>query len=369
MMYHFVIGTKAQFIKMAPMLHVLADRGLPHRVLDLGQHGSMGREILEQFGLRPEQKSLQAAAATNARSGVQWLSRGLRELSRSRKHMFAELFAGRKGVALVHGDTASTFIGTLLARQAGLPVALVEAGLRSGSLLNPFPEEIIRRTVERLATVAFAPGEQAANNLRGSSRPRNAGLHVIDTHYNTGRDAIELVRWINGIPLTEEGPPIATVHRFETISRRSRLDQAVRYLCDAARHLGKIVFVVHPPTEHYLNRYKLIEELQRTPEIRLSPLLPYPSFLRLVCAAPLVITDGGSVQEEAAYLGKACIVMRSRTEREDGIGTTAHLTSWNAELDIERTQASSAFHLDSQPMLEASKRIIDVLDARFRMSL
>src|SRR6185503_3066167 len=182
-MIHFIIGTKAQFIKMMPLMHLLEAEGRPYHLLDLGQHGALTQRIVQDFGLSPPATRLTGTAQNVESYGhaASWLAHSVSRLLWSRRRLLDTCFQGEGGISLIHGDTASTLLGLHLGRRAGLKVGLVEAGLSSGNAFDPFPEELIRRHAERRADLLFPPDAKGAGRLR-SLRLRG---QVTQTAYNT----------------------------------------------------------------------------------------------------------------------------------------------------------------------------------------
>ena len=254
---HIVIGTKAQFIKMAPIARLLQDMGWPYRLLDLGQHGSITPGIVRDFGLEADHIYVLPAGATVSTysQALRWIVAAATRIASSRRTLEAELIKQPAGYALVHGDTISTFLGLHLARRIRLRLALVEAGLSSGRLFEPFPEELIRRHVEKRADVLFAPDEDSAERLR----KRRIKGEVVHTEYNTGRDALLLIAAARDNS-AEQSTPVSTVltlHRAETISRPSRLREIIGHVIRLAPEIGPIRFFLHEPTRRALVRANL----------------------------------------------------------------------------------------------------------------
>jgi UDP-N-acetylglucosamine 2-epimerase (non-hydrolysing) len=361
---HLVIGTKAQFIKMAPVARLMEERGWPYRLLDLGQHGSITPGILRDFGLQADHVHVFPAGVTISTywQALRWLSSAIVLMMKRRRTLRDALVREPAGYALVHGDTLSTLLGLYLSKRLGLPVGLVEAGLSSGRLLDPFPEEFVRRHVERHADILFAPGNEPAQRLCD----RLPGAKVVDTGYNTGRDALRLVTNLHSRagPSYPPARTILTLHRAETITRPSRLRLIIRHVVNLAEDLAPIRFYLHEPTRRALVKTGLMDGLVADPRFEIRNLADYPEFMAALAQARYVLTDGGSIQEEASYLDKPCLILRKRTERNDGLKATAALTSLDPQCDLafltrtgnSTTQAPS-FLLHSQ----ASAVILDNL--------
>jgi UDP-N-acetylglucosamine 2-epimerase (non-hydrolysing) len=319
---HVFIGTKAQYIKTAPLLRLLVERGIPYRLIDSGQHAALACELREELHTPdPDVRLGGAADITTIRGAIAW-SLGLARRLVDRRELAAQLFAGQPGICVVHGDTPSTLLAALLARRAGLEVAHLEAGLRSRRLLHPFPEELIRRAVMRMSALLFAPDDEAITNLRRRRLPGR----IVPTPGNTVVDAL---RWSLGDhPVAPVGPAIATMHRVENLHRRDRVRGFLQLLLRmTAAH--EVTFVVHGPTEAAIAPHR---ERLAAAGIEVVTLRPHAEFTRMLASAPLVITDGGSVQEECALLGVPTLLWRAETERPDGLGANVVLSRYDPEL-------------------------------------
>lgn len=312
-----LIGTRAQAIKMAPVVLAVRKRGMPCEIVLTGQHETTVDDLLADFGLKPDVRLWEAGEIKSMLRGLGWTVRVCARATRFfwRRRRYGEV------VVLVHGDTMSTLVGAVAGRLAGCRVAHVEAGLRSGSMLDPFPEEVTRRLVTRLAQVAYCPGPEAMLTAAGGQR------HCVDLGENTVLDALRAVV----APTAGVGDPtvvapyvVVSAHRLETVYRTARL----RALVELALALGERVqvrFVLHPVTHSRLERAGLMQPLQAAEQVELLPRMAYPSFIRLAAGAVAVLTDGGGNQEELAYLGVPTLILRRRTERPHGLDGNAVL--------------------------------------------
>ncbi len=311
----FVVGTRAQLVKVSPVLRLAAAAGLPHSLYLAGQHRDSMDALLEDFDI--DSPLVQPAAATERSSVLRlltWLPGAFLACRRYLRQVAAE--DGAAPLVVVHGDTLSTLTGALAARSCGAAVAHMESGLSSLKLFDPFPEEAVRRLVFRLLHFALCPNAAAAGRMR-RYRPDD----IVDTGENT---LLDTVRYALAKPAADPGVPagdyaVASIHRFENIYRRRRLASLVDELVDIAAQVP-LLFVLHPPTAARLRRYGLLGRLESAPGLRLSPRLPYSAFLRLLADARLVLTDGGSNQEELTYLGVPTVLLREVSERPDGLG-------------------------------------------------
>lgn len=358
-MLHFVIGTKAQFIKMSPLMWLLKQRAIPYHLLDLSQHAALTATTLKDFDLSPPTTRYlsEQTLIHTYRQAFTWAAGLGIEVLGSPRRVLDRWFLGQPGIALVHGDTASTLLGSLLAWRAKLPIALVEAGLTSGRILDPFPEELIRKLVQRMATYCFCPGPLETAHLRQSGR----ACQIHDTGYNTGEDALKLALQMPVREPVDGEYAVATLHRLETLSSSTRLARAINHIRAMAGTLGHVRFYMHPPTRNALEREGLMETLTSSPVISVHALLPYVDFAHVLAGARCIITDGGSIQEEAASLRKRCVILRNVTERNAGIGINARLTEWDPHSDVSFLHAVPVDPVSTVDHFRASREVLDVL--------
>ena len=259
----------------------------------------------------------------------------VRCLARCLMHRASLFPARRPHLFLVHGDTFSTLLGALVGKLIGAEVVHVESGLRSFNLWHPFPEELTRLAVFRLTDIACCPGAWASGNLRGRR------LERLDTGRNTLLDAAHrALERPESMPQSGAGREIdsgsaehyavVSIHRFENVFNRKRLETIIELL-EIAAERTTLVFVLHPSTAKQLERFALMERLQSHPRIRLEPRMLYAPFIRLAAGSAFVITDGGSNQEELSYLGVPTLLMRRATERSEGMSSTAMLCDYDRE--------------------------------------
>ena len=354
-MIHILLGTKAQLIKMAPVMVRLRERGVPYRFVSTGQHRDTMEDILANFALPPPDFRLREAEEV---STIQAMGRWALSTLHSAARRGRDIFAGdRRGIVLVHGDTASTLLGAFLGRVAGLAVGHVEAGLRSHNMLHPFPEEAIRLAVFRLSDILFCPGDWAVANVR------SLGKVVVDTGANTLVDAAALAVRAGLCVENAPQPPYAvmSVHRYENLATRQALRRIVGFASQLAERLP-LVFVLHPATRGRLERTGMLDELRANPRVDLRERLDYFRFIALLRSAEFVATDGGSIQEESSYLGLPCLILRKATERREGLGSTAVLSEYKQERVVDFLDRYRALRVTaSGAEFSVSDRIIDAV--------
>jgi len=299
-----VVGTRPQLIKAAALLPALRAR---HEDLfvDTGQHydEAMAGSFFAELSLPRPERSLGAGGGTHAEQTARMLL--------ALEPVLAE---ERPDAVLVYGDTNSTLAGALAAAKLGIPVAHVEAGLRSFD--RRMPEEVNRVVADHLSRWLFAPTPAAVANLAAEGVTEGVlevGDLMRDLAARVGREArdpgaLEAVARTLGLPLAPGGYAFATVHRAE-----NREPAAMRawssILADAAA-ARPVVLALHPGTRAALDA----EGVALDPGIRVVPPQGYRTTLTLQLHAAAVLTDSGGVQREAAWLGTPCLVLRDRTE-------------------------------------------------------
>ena len=263
-MIHFFIGTKAQFIKMAPVMAVMDKKDIPYRYIDSGQHAEFTSTLRKGFNIREPDICLnkEGRDVTTMISAAKWMfSLGMSSVFQ-KKWLKEKVFPG-KGICLVHGDTLSTLLGLKMAKAAGLDVGHIEAGLRSYSFLHPFPEEIIRVYCMNRCDILFAPSLEAMENLK---KMKVRGM-VEGIEGNTVVDALRLSsEQKTEVKIPSAPYALAACHRFETITRKSNLLSVVNLLNRVARDMN-VVFAVHKPTRRYLEKFGLKNRLETNVEV------------------------------------------------------------------------------------------------------
>ena len=310
-----VFGTRPEAIKLFPVVAALrADPRFAPVVCVSAQHRGMLDQVLQIAGIVPE------------------FDLDLMQPDQSLDALTAALLTGLGGVmdqvqpdrVLVQGDTATAMTGALAAYYRKLPVDHVEAGLRSGNIYHPWPEEVNRKIIGQIASLHFAPTEVSANTLIAeqvnAGRVHVTGNTVIDAlHWVTERIAADpaLASGLAEIEARFAGKRIigVTSHRRENFGGGlENIAEAVRQI--AARPDVAVVFPVHPNPNV---RRVMDAALAGLDNVALIEPLDYPNFARLLGLAEIMLTDSGGVQEEAPALGKPVLVMRETTERPEGV--------------------------------------------------
>jgi len=328
-----IFGTRPEAIKLCPVLLHLRSRPTQFEVkcCVTAQHRQMLDQVLQVFGVAPDYDlNLMQPGQTLAQSAARILA-ALEEV----------LLAERPDMVLVQGDTTTTFAGALAAFYCRIPVGHVEAGLRTGDLMQPYPEELNRVLTTRLSALHFPPTAGAAANLR---RDGVAEERIVVTG-NTGIDAVLQVEEklrsgaLAGIDLPGLDPAqrliVVTAHRRE--NHGGPLEAICAALVQLARRGDvQIVYPVHrnPAVAGPVERL-----LGSEPGILLCDPLDYVPFVDLMRRAYLLITDSGGIQEEGPSLGKPVLVMREKTERPEAVEAgTVKLVGTDAGRIVRETE-------------------------------
>ncbi|WP_219095339.1 non-hydrolyzing UDP-N-acetylglucosamine 2-epimerase [Pseudomonas sp. UMAB-40] len=326
-----VFGTRPEAIKMAPLaLSLAADERFDAKVCVTGQHRQMLDQVLNLFEIEPD-------FDLNIMKPGQDLTDVTTAILQGMKGVFAEF---KPDIVLVHGDTATTFAVTLAAYYQQIPVAHVEAGLRTGNLYSPWPEEANRKLTGALATLHFAPTDTSRQNLlREGVEP--GSIHVTG---NTVIDALlDVVARINNssdlqnefhqqFSFIGEGKRVILV----TGHRRESFGDGFEKICQALVNTAKefpdveIVYPVHlnPNVREPVNRL-----LAGIKNIHLIEPLDYLPFVYLMDRSYVILSDSGGIQEEAPSLGKPVLVMRDTTERPEAV-TAGTVKLVGTEIDV-----------------------------------
>lgn len=366
-----VFGTRPEAIKMAPLVHVLARReGLDAKVCVTAQHRQMLDQVLELFDIVPDfDLDLMRDGQT------------LGDLTSGILQSLGEVYdRWQPDAVLVHGDTTTTLAASLAAFYRYIPVGHVEAGLRTGNVWSPWPEELNRRVTDAVASWLFAPTEQAMHNLlsEGSraSQVVLTGNTVIDALLQVKRrldaDTALARRIMSRYPFLDPTRRLILV----TGHRRESFGDPFRHFCEALRRVAELhrdVQIVYPVHLNPNVRGPVHAILGSESNVHLIDPQDYLPFVFLMSKSYLVITDSGGIQEEAPALGKPVLVTRETTERPEALRAgTARLVGTGTErivaeveqLLTSRTEYETMAHA-SNPYGDghASERIADALES------
>ncbi len=358
-----VVGTRPNFIKIAPFIAELKRRGIfKHYLIHAGQHFSynMSDFFIEDLVIDRIDYHIHYGDG----SQLEIMGRMMMALEEVLKEIRPEL-------VVVVGDVNSTLAGALVAARMKLKLAHIESGLRS--FVMTMPEEQNRLIVDHLSDILFAHSDEACENLlnEGICKERifNVGNIVIDTLVaNRSRwQSSTILEYLN---LKRNKYAVCTLHRAENVDNPVKFERLLEILIEVA-NLIKVVFPIHPRSFKRVGEYRLERIFRLVEGLIIVDPLGYLDFMKLVENAAFVLTDSGGVQEETTFLGIPCLTLRNETERPVTIrlGTNV-LVSDNQELIMNFVEdiINGRFKKGMVPPLwdgQTSKRIVDIIASFF----
>jgi len=304
---HLIAAARPNFMKVAPLYHALRRTAWCRPLLvHTGQHydHNMSGAFLAELGLPDPHHHLGVGSGSHAQqtSGVMLAYEQI-------------CLAERPDWTIVVGDVNSTLACSLVAAKLLIPIAHLEAGLRSGD--RTMPEEINRIVTDRLADLLWTPSPDGDENLLregvAAGKIDRIGNIMIDS-FELQRPQIEALAVADSLGLKAGGYSVVTLHRPSNVDQPTTLGTIVAALLRLADQLP-LVFPIHPRSRARLAEFGLLEKLAAHPAVRLTEPQPYNAFMSLVMKARLIVTDSGGLQEETTYLGIPCLTLRENTER------------------------------------------------------
>ncbi len=323
---YIFIGTTAEFIKISPVIKELRRNHVQFCLITSGQ----GKINFEEF--RPYLGPIKADISFEHKGEKSstlhfavWAVRTLLVSLVSLRDVFPKSDRGQT-LLVVHGDTVSSLWGALIAYVYKLKLVHIESGLRSFNFLEPFPEEICRYLLSRVARINFCPNQWSVDNLRSRK-----GIKI-DTFQNT---LIDIHKFAVSRKIKPPHIPskyfVLVIHRQEhVIFDRGKTLRIIKEILNATPRLP-CVFIMHRLTSNFIDSLGLEDSFLKNKRLILLPRLSYFEFTSLLHNSQFVITDGGSNQEECYYLGKPCLILRNRTERIEGLGENAVLGGFSTK--------------------------------------
>ncbi len=357
-------------MKMAPILRAMRDRPeLQPTLIHTGQHydASLSDIFFQQLDMQPPDIHLEVGSGTHAGQTARVLERMEEVLltGPNKESSSGESFDR----LVVVGDVNSTLAATLAATKLNIPVAHVEAGLRSND--RTMPEEINRLMTDAVADILLVSEPEGMDNLRAEGHPESR-LHLVgNVMIDTLLNQIEAAQSLNelapfGIKAGQYA--VVTLHRPSNVDHPEILNQLVDVLVDLSTHLP-VVFPIHPRTAAKLGDFGLIEKLEQASNIHCLPSIGYREFLCFTSQAKVIVTDSGGLQEESTALGIPCLTMRANTERPITVTEgTSTLIGHDVDFLSEQLEAvlSGSYKQGRCPKLwdgKASDRIVELLAA------
>ena len=321
-----IIGTKAELIKCMPVMLELQSQGRDYWFIHTGQHPL--RDACESFGVKkpdfvlstePEKSTKFWSRINNI--SIVWCFLMLPRIKRVVQKLNPKY-------VIYHGDTMSTAVASISTSKMFNPLSKswknvhLEAGLRSGSLFEPFPEEISRRISSVFSDILLAVSDRAEKNLQNHRRKKivKIGNTIVDSSSIIYEKSKSLFK-------KRKNYVLINIHRHEHLKSKGRMENIVSVINSIK---SKGVWPLHDNTEYYLKKYGLYDKINKD-KIEIVPLKSYEEFISLLANCKYLITDGGSIQEESLVFKKPCLILRNKTERQEGLATGLNFRTMDVE--------------------------------------
>ncbi|MDD5699650.1 MAG: UDP-N-acetylglucosamine 2-epimerase [Candidatus Nanoarchaeia archaeon] len=327
-MIAIVIGTKAELIKCMPLMLELQKQKRDYYFIHTGQH-PLG-EACREFGIKSPDFILSEEPKISTKfwskvstNSAFWL---LKIISRIRK-LISKL---KPGYVIYHGDTMSTAAAAIASSRLFNPLRKwknvhLEAGLRSGNLLEPFPEEISRKICDKLSDILLVASELSEKNLSCYKNKKliiNVGNTIVDSASIIHQKDKKKYKKI------EEPYALINIHRHENLNNESRMKKIIEIIQSVKI---RAIWPLHDNTKSFLEKYNLMDNIRKIKNFNITSLINYSEFIFLMANCKYLITDGGSIQEESLIFRKPCIILREKTERQEGLSTGLNFLTMDVE--------------------------------------
>ncbi len=358
------IGTKAELIKCMPIMLELQRQKKDYWFLHTGQHSL--KDACEKFGIKKPNFILSRAPRENNtkfwskinKSSVIWIFRTVRDIKKVINKISPRY-------VIYHGDTMSTLASAVATSKIMNPGKKwknvhLEAGLRSGSWFEPFPEEISRKVSDMFSDILLAVSDLSDKNLhnyKGKKEIIKIGNTIIDSAGLAYKKSKKMHK------KGRSNYALINMHRHENLRSKKRMKIIVRILS----HIKiNVIWPLHDNTRHYLEKYGLIEEIEKMKNIKITPLFDYFKFVSLLADCRYLVCDGGSIQEESLIFKKPCLILRKKTERQEGLTTGINFMTMNVNKGkeiVEKMEAGIKVKSFANPYGKngLSKKIIEIL--------
>lgn len=331
---YIFIGTTAELIKIAPVIKELQRQKKAFKLIATGQNNINFQEMTSYLGdIRPDILFEKKSDKSSVISFFFWTI----------KTFFAGLFLLRKEFSgidrkmsflIVHGDTVSSMLGALIGTFYRLQIVHVESGLRSFNYLEPFPEEICRSIVSSVSALHFCPNEWAVNNVK---RQKSMSVNTYEnTLYESFLMAMKTAKKPAILKKIKKKYFVLVIHRQEhVIFGKEKTKKVFETILKNKDKSLQGILIMHDLTQSFLNAIDpaLFTSLKK--QFVILPRLSYIEFMKLLDSSEFLVTDGGSNQEEAYYMGKPCLILRNVTERKEGLGKNAVISKNDENIIID----------------------------------
>ena len=327
---YFFLGTTAELIKIAPVIKELNKRNIRYKVITSGQNKIIFDDLKDYFGeikvhIAFKEKTPRSSPLYFSLWALKTLITGIFSLRREFKGLHK-----KNSYFIVHGDTISSLLGSIIAKFYGLKIVHVESGLRSFNFLEPIPEEICRFIITHIADILFAPNDWALNNLKGIEAEK------VKTKENT---LIESCLW--AVTQKNNNQSIKKLNKYFILfmHRQEHIyfnigwtRNIIETIISNAKKDLKCIIILHALTSRFLEFQRIDAISQKRKNIVFLPKLPYKDYIYLLKNSEFIATDSCTNQEEAYYLGVPYLGLRNLTERIEGLGQNVVISKGNKKI-------------------------------------
>lgn len=362
---YFFIGTEAELMKMFRVIQEAKQRGYDCKIVSNGQNDITNSHFLEITGGKIDiDLTRYASKEKNSVGYLKWFIKteklGVKVMSEIMK-----MNPDNPKLLVVHGDTLSTLMGARIAAKSKMPYVHVESGLRSYSMLSPFPEEIDRYFSSKKSLINFCPKEEYAKYAKKAFKGKS-----VNTHYNTGIEtllyALENNKNSSLKRPIEEPYFLLAIHRQENLMNNKFLKNTFKAVLELSKKM-KCLFIYHEQTKNALVRCGIWEDFEKAENVVIVPRQNYFSFINCVTESEFVIADGCGNQQEFYYLGKPYLIMRTKVEENsEGLGRNAKVFGGDFENVVKFYEEYQKYKYDMIiPNAMPSNVIMDSVDEYF----
>jgi len=320
-MIYIIIGTKGHFMKMFPIMKLFDREKIDYKFIHTCQHYGIVEESRKKLKVRKPDVylTLKKEDLRNIWEFLRWVPQ---VLWNARK-----LPITKDDFVIIHGDNESTLLAFMIGKFFRAKIVHIEAGMRSGNLLEPFPEEIIRIIVDNFSDVCFCPYDKDASKIKSKKAKK------IITHGNTVFDAVKMVleypptRKIK--KMMKDKLVLFSIHRKENLFTIKRMHEIIDILEMILEQKFKVFWPLHSNTAYELKKkggWQRVLQLKSKYDLEIDYFLDYSDFMHAVAASHFIASDGGGLQNETYFLNKPMLILRNFTENEPGLNETAYLS-------------------------------------------
>ena len=357
--FHVIVGTKGQLIKMAPIMLEMDRRGIEYNFINAAQHTRILYDIIEVFGLKQpniilNKSNMDVASVSDM---VIWLSKVTLNL------LSQDGLPKKNDICLIHGDPIPASFASVLTKLHRAKIAHIESGERTHNIFNPFPEELSRRMIDRIADYLFtSSGESYDNVLRQGVKGE-----IFKMGHNTVIDSIRfaLANSHKAIFKPEPGYVLVNVHRVENIYSKERLNIILSTVHKIAGK-DRVLMIMHEPLKNRLIKANILDKLKQYGNIEIIPLQDYVTNINLIKNSKFIVNDGGAPQLESYFLSTPCLLMRGFMEQNGYPNVCLSKYESNIIDTFLENYESYVFDVDIKALKSPSKEIVDILLEKMR---